>query len=31
VTDMPAARDHDPRTLCNMGVRARKDGNHKQA
>jgi tetratricopeptide (TPR) repeat protein len=33
---MPAARcqdpnAQDPRTLCNMGVRARKDGNHKQA
>ncbi|MBX9827883.1 MAG: tetratricopeptide repeat protein [Xanthobacteraceae bacterium] len=28
---MPAARGRDPRTLCNMGVRARKDGDRKQA
>jgi tetratricopeptide (TPR) repeat protein len=31
VTVMPDTRDADRRTLCNMGVRARKDGDHKQA
>jgi tetratricopeptide (TPR) repeat protein len=28
---MSDTRDTDSRTLCNMGVRARKDGDHKQA